>query len=242
MKKILFTILVLSFVGISGWANNLTDKEKRCRAILQPFTADQSLSDRVDNDLVMGVWKVTSNVQTQFIQFYTSGWVDIIVEDGIEPKYTNYQWSTMQIGDVVYLRMDSGNKEDDHLYKVKQNCEGLLLTDSESKVILSLEFLSGKEGESDPLMNEKLKGDWFDMDDPNNFQLRLSSNGQYDFIHDQQIESGRWIAFKEGPYLLLFKEGDCNPKVIPIKHIDFMNLDIKTVQSKIKSLEKKDVF
>lgn len=242
MKHTLYFILSMLFASALS-ANGVHDKAKRCKVILAPFTENQSLEERVASDLIQGIWSHEGDERVTFYRFNEEGHSEVIREAESGMSHHQYDWLVMQIGEVVYLRMDGGSVEDDHLYTIKQNCEGIILRHAHSGEITLLKF----EGNNDPgellPFIEEISGDWYGVSNPNGLQLRLSASGQYDFIYQDHIESGYWSLFPENHYLLLQAEGDAESKVINVKHLDFMNMDI-TLGSEQKhyALEKKQFF
>ena len=244
MKKFALTPIFACLL-IIGWANGTHDKEVRCEAIMAPFTADQSFAERVSEDLLLGVWKIEKPEKNQFLQFNADGETEIISNMKSVTEFDTYKWSVFQIGEVVYLRMDGGVKDDDHLYIVRQNCDGLILDHTFTNETSQLLFLRSKHEKASQSLRSELIGQWVDPIDENNFQLTLKENGEFIFMNQRSIDTGQWKVFDEGPFLMLYGEDSNKTTVLPVKHIDFMNLDLIITndndndRSKIISLEKK---
>lgn len=246
MKKIALTsFLVCSLLVL--WSNT-TDREARCEIILAPFSQEQSLADRVSQDLLTGVWRTTLEQGFQFIYFDPNGWSEILQDVDHKTEFKTYKWSVFEIGELVYLRMDGGNRNDDHLYIVRQNCDGILLNHTFTDEVLNLDFISSKDEDEVAMIEANLVGDWAEPTDPTVMSLALQENGEFIYMDRQLIQTGRWEVFIDGIYLMLYREEVCEPWIIPIKHIDFNHLDLIMSQPLpsdrpgIVSLEKQKIF
>lgn len=246
MKSTLMTFLSL-FLVIAAWSNNGQDKKLRCEVLMKPYSKSQSFEKRVAQDLVNGLWEHNTGDEIRLYQFDQEGSGSLLSDNQGDLSYQKLGWSVMQIGEVVYLRLDGGEVEYDHLYTIKQNCEGIILKHAQSGDITYLDFL-GAANNTDMISRlNDLKGQWFGTNDINGTQIRLYDDNQYDLIYNDRIESGYWQLFPEGHYIVLNKDYEDDFRVIKIKHLDFMSMDIhfgRTMdpQGKIYTLEKRELF
>ena len=242
----LFLLSLLLSTGLGAF-NDVRGHEDRCKKITQPFSEDESFEKRISDDLIHGIWKQTDGNYVTLYQFHKSGLTGVLTDREGSLQYQQLAWSVMQIGAVVYLRLDGGSVDNDHLYVIKQNCQGVILKHAHSSENLFLDY----EGKMDlstlfPRIND-LQGHWFASNNPNSMQIRLYDNQQYDLIYNNQIESGSWELFPDGNYLVLNREEENDFKVIKIKHVDFMSMDVTFDRSidpadNIFTLEKKQLF
>ena len=246
-KKILLTVFLVCTICVA-WSHTSNDKEARCEMILAPFSSEQSFADRITKDLLTGIWRSEINPGFQLIRFDEHGWVKVLEDINHSTTFKTYSWLVFEIGELVYLRMDAGTRNDDHLYIVRQNCDGIILNHTFSDEMIKLDFIRSKDDDEVNTIETYLVGDWADPIDHTHLSLTLKENREFVYMDRQVIKTGKWEVFKDGLYLMLYPEEIDEPWIIPLKHIDFYHIDVIIAPSslesrpKIISLEKQNIF
>jgi outer membrane lipoprotein-sorting protein len=242
--KTVIVFLFTMLISASSFADSITvaSKENRCRDIFtKPFTTANAL-ERVRADFQNGTWRTSNfidnneeNVKT--FSFQPDGNVEIITDnESGEVTLDRSTWNLEQVGDNVFMVMSDQNSNTGHMFLVKQNCDGIVLTEVVYQKHVVLEYIEHFPS-LDSRVTRDVYGKWKNikmgsMDNSTPVFIELSPKRQLTkttIVNDlEEKESGQWEITKDGKFLLL--HFGCSETVVhevyKIDQLDFASMTL----------------
>jgi len=173
---ILFVSLIcLSFTMHA--AQGLVSEELDCRLTSVRFPAYLTAVDKLEADLLQGVWAVENSEDEQSLyQFHDYGLVDVISTDAAgELSIESMMWKVEERnGSVALILTDTDFHE--HLIQVKATCEGLSATIMDSLNDIELVLKPTINAEELERMEASLVGEWNSVTFPSDMAKIMGCN------------------------------------------------------------------
>ena len=251
MKTIIPTVAFLLAATFSFAGETPTNEEEKCRNAVTNFPVDYNIAERVEWDLLRGIWTLTDTknaTETVFL-FNTYGVTDIIETqaDG-STDYSNSLWRVESYNGYAFLVLNEQPMSKDLLYRVDVTCKGITLTDVISNERMVLNHQPKKPDYKVNLQKANMIGDWDCVSYPFTAAQQLQSFGtasrmpgaflKYEFNpngtykksvgndSEVHVEEGHFEVSKDGKFLIFFaaNKGEMEDVVhTTIAHVKYMD-------------------
>lgn len=240
-------LITLLFAASAAFASNdfitTAPETLDCRAYATDLSLDPT--QLVAEDLIHGIWTLDENSGAKKVfQFNDYGIVDILQTsvDG-HTRYDNTMWSVREFDGRAFLVLTGHDMAQEHLFKVVQNCEGILLTNIANSDELFLHYQPLVNPIKVNLVKANLVGEWTNiagMQDGSagvSLRYQLDADGSYIRLlgvgQKEMPERGVWEISKDGQYIL-FHAGTnlCREtKVARIAYLDDHMLQLEPISN-----------
>ncbi|TAK41165.1 MAG: hypothetical protein EPO28_09000 [Saprospiraceae bacterium] len=245
MKSLVIITLVFAASAAFASGNFITTEPETldCRV----YATNRSLSPTqlVAEDLIHGMWTINeeSGAKKMF-QFNEYGIADILQSDANgNTNYSNALWSVREYEGRALLVLTNHDMAHEQLFKVVQNCEGIILTNiiSTDESVLHYQPLTNPVTVN--LVKASLVGDWtsISLTGPGAPQVSLhyqmNAGGSYTRLlclgQKEMPERGVWEISKDGQFILFHVEKPGTPdkcvetKVVRIAYVDDHTLQLE---------------
>ena len=232
MKTLIPTVAMLLLTAWAYGAIGPEGESSDCRTDLIAFPSNLSTLERVEFDLMNGVWTETflaSNAR-KVMQFNEYGIVDVLNfdENGIG-SYSNYMWRMEEFNGHPFLVLNNGQMEEELLFRIESTCQGLILSDPVSQEEIQLDYTPRKPEAKVNYSKAMLIGSWSsvtypfdvtnDYDACGAFEQIEGAYLNYEFTPDGAYvkrygsknihfeERGTFELSKDGQYILFHASG-----------------------------------
>ncbi len=240
-------------VAIFMYANQpISHDSFRCRSSYENIDPSLSLVEQLKQDLTSGLWldETKHDFVKEMITFAPSGRGERIRESN-EQLYQKEEifWNVEEHAGHLYLLLNTG-KNQGETFIIAPNCDGIVLSDVENRLIHSFDFISPKSKNNLDNIREDLVGKWENMlpqvklKDAGNPEIpattlegvqvlfNFGADGRFEktIVSNEEVnfqESGQWEVSKDGRYIYLHCKDDAGQaatQAIKIKHIDLDEL------------------
>jgi hypothetical protein len=220
---------------------NVNEKDKRCRQLFETPTTAANALYKVKYDLENGIWKSSkfmynTKESLKTFSFKSNGDATVVSEfvNG-EVTYSEINWNLNQVGENIFLVLTDVEGVAENMYNIKQNCEGIVLTEVVFQKHIVLEY-----SPESPILDTKISmdviGKWKNMKlgstDNNspvyfNFGYRNKFSKIFVESHAEKVMNGTWTITKDGNYLVLHYDDECNSnEVYKIDQLDFASMTL----------------
>jgi hypothetical protein len=239
MRAITTTVIFL-FLTLSVIADGAKgDTAQRCRNEVTNFDTGLSLIQRVEKDLLHGIWTDEAKAGSkQVYQFNNYGLVDIFTTDQFDRvSYSCQQWRVEKAGtQQAYLVLTAAQNGSEQWMRVETTCEGMVLTDES---IYSEVFLMHSPKTAAKKMQEAkflLRGEWYNATYPYHivgeyntcdetrkvpgaflnysFQKDGSYTKTYGTPSVKKTETGYYEISNDGQYVIFHSTAEGNPEQV----------------------------
>jgi len=239
-------LIILLFAANAAFASNnfitTAPETLDCR----DYAMDLSLSPTqlVAQDLIHGLWTQSESEGTiKMFQFNEAGIVDILRTDAeSNTSYNNTLWSVTEYDGQAFLVLTDHDMAHQRLFKVVQNCEGIILTNIAGSHQLTLLYRPLTNPIKVNLVKANLVGDWTsismaDTNTPLSLRYQMNADGSYARLlgsgRQEMPERGVWEISKDGQFILFHACKRTSPekyvstKVVRIVHVDDHTLQLE---------------
>lgn len=242
MKKILVAICLL-MSSTFMFTNTANASNPKCRKAVYNIRYDISLTDRVESDLVNGIWNLKiANLERGEreeirYQFNELGWVDIVsMNNEGQQNVENVMWRVEEYNNLPFLILTNPTDGKERMYQVEQTCDGVNLLDIVGYENLSFHYIKNVTEADINSIRNKMVGNWthegypFDiamnMDETGTFEpmegaymtFHFDANGTFTRklgAHTLSIKhNGFWEVSKDGKYVFFYISPSNNPEDI----------------------------
>ncbi len=244
-------VILLLFI----WQGAYSLDSSNCREVINLQSSHIASKWIVEKDLIEGLWWGELRGVVSSFYFNKSGLLLSISDDYPYGPADEKLWNTHEIDGKIFLSISTGDRY--YLYRVMQNCDGIILTDVNNHNHFRLAYQGAKKHQN---FFHDLIGSWnavsypftLSGDKPEIEGAKLSYKFNEDGTFQRDIqsaihhyqESGIWHLTEDNQYIVLYYFED-NPKqtyqseVIRILNKDFGHLDLEYV---IKSKDNSELF
>jgi hypothetical protein len=234
-------------------ASNTSLYAGECRKNVISPNPELNKAQVVRQDMISGIWSYTDKVgYINSIQFFDYGIAETLVTD-LEGTtcYNDMIWRIEEKNGEVSVVLTAHDMKHEHIFRVNQNCDGIVLTDVSSDEVTYINYTPKADAAFIQNLESNLYGDWSNITAPfdeigiqesgsptqfDNTFLRFSFEADNTFTcaygnNAIQIEeTGFWRLWDNGKYLILFvKENPKSDKFIDVRvakvrHVDSHSL------------------
>lgn len=240
-------------VAVFTYANQPTSHDSfRCRSTYENIDPSLSLVEQLKQDLTSGVWLDETNHEfvKEMITFAPSGRGEWIRETS-DLLYQKEQisWNIEEHAGNLYLFLSTSHNAPE-AYIIAPNCDGIVLSDLENKLVNTFHYISPKPFAKLNDIHEDLVGKWENilpqvkLKDAGNPEIpattlegvkvlfNFQADGQFrkSIISNDEVtfeETGQWEVSKDGMYIYLHcynESGQLATQAVKIKHLDLDEL------------------
>jgi hypothetical protein len=242
-----FALITLLFAASAAYSSNnfitTAPETLDCRA----YAADLSLSPTqlVAEDLIHGIWTLNESPGAKkMFQFNEYGIADILQTDAAgNTNYSNTLWSVREYDGQAFLVLTAHDMAHEQLFKVVQNCDGIILTNIASSDELVLLYQPLTNPVKVNLVKANLVGDWTSISVAGtgraqvSLRYQMNADGSYTRLlgvgQKEMPERGVWEISKDGQHILFHACKRNNPekcletKVVRIAYVDDHTLQLE---------------
>jgi len=240
-----------------------------CREIENLEDETLSISELARIDLLQGIWvKKDNHLHSEMIfHFIETGSVDIIfnTKDG-QSTYSHAHWEIEEHDDQAFLIWKEHN-EKDRLLKIKQTCDGLILTNVMNDKAYNLTYFPKEKNSKLDYLRNSLYGNWINGNYPFDiakdesdcgsfvpiegafFTFQFNKDGTYSKKWGSKVvefsESGTWEISADGKYVLFQAEsedGKHESTKTYLAKIKMIDMDMLVFEQTLESPGFEDVF
>lgn len=268
--QLVFTLLMAFFQCLPAKAD-LNLEIPDCRFNYYEIDFNTSLKEQFRKDLMSGIWKeeavAPSKIQ-QTVQFHDYGLVETFTYK--KGKFIGHElalWRIEEFNNGIFLVWINTQMEQENLLEVQQTCDGIVLTNVETKEVLNFNYKPNVDTKAKQFAESTLQGNWdnatypFDLTDSMNdcgtFEVMKKAFLKYKFNEDgtyektygnakvELKESGIWEVSEDGGFVVFLATIDQDPEqvyqtsVAKIRHI---NIDELVLEQALSSHEFNDLF
>ncbi len=237
-------LIILLFAANAAFASNnfitTVPETLDCR----DYAMDLSLSptELVAQDLIHGLWtQIESEGTINMFQFNEAGIVDILRTDAERnTSYNNTLWNVTEYDGQAFLVLTDHDMAHQRLFKVVQNCEGILLTNIANSHQITLLYQPLANPIKVNLVKANLVGDWTsislsDTRTPLSLRYQMNADGSYARYlgnrRQEMPERGVWEISKDGQFILFHAcKRDSPEKCVSTKVASIVYLDDHMLQ------------
>lgn len=269
MKTSAFSVLLVVYATMS-FAYQLPEPESlKCRIAVREINYAVGNVQRIENDLIHGIWTLKSLNSKLIFQFKDFGMLDLIeLKETGNTAYKNALWQVEEINGRAVLVITEKDMRQRRQFGVEQTCLGVVLKDQESLEELKLIHQSASNSMKINLMKANLVGDWTNVTYPFNLateldqcgtfeemkgaflRYRFNPDGTFQLTYGSSMmtvrESGCWELGINGEYVLLHvteKNGVKQPAETKLAKIVYVgDHELLMEQSLLTSGEFSDFF
>lgn len=220
MKYLFFAVLLsLSFISTAFAYSD-------CRPTM--FQAGTTLSHQeiIEQDLLVNRWAMKNAEGTTLYDFQDLGLVSQVHESVAgDFIYKEYLWVLHNIGDQVFLHLSTVEEGESLIYTVRQNCNGLVLTEVNQQNHYKLDYQGPKRAEGMQILHNDLPGMWQNINSGSWWYFAPDGTIQYPNQNFSLTEQGYYFLILDGKYLII-NPADGPTEVLRVNSTDFGYLDV----------------
>lgn len=254
-----FTFLTLGLMlSISVSATNpVNSPDKRCRQMVTDNNQNLTLAQKVELDLMEGIWSKESETGAATLSFREFGALDKMTATANgNMNFESCFWKIETYGGKPFLVMSDPNCKEETIYKTEQTCEGMILTDISTEKPVLLKYVRKASAKTLATMRTSLSGKWASITYPFDITKDLNRCGTFEEMKDAYLtwefrpdgkyvkhmgtakldieETGVWEISENGKFLVLRPvKDDANPEtstgayIAEVAHLDTGEMVLK---------------
>ena len=213
-----------------------------CRETMYQPGNTFSHRELIEKDLLSNRWEMKDQEGTTLYDFQSHGLVSQVMESVAgDFIYKEDLWQLHSIGEQVFLHLTTPLSDESQIFVVRQNCQGLVLTEVNEQNHYKLDYLGPKRTEAGEILNNDLPGMWKNINEGSDWYFAPGGSIQYPGLEDERNKQGYYFLIMDGKYLVVNHQQGIST-LFRINSTDFGNLDLSQQHQDTRLMLEKTTF
>lgn len=219
-----------------------TVASSRCRETMYQSGNHISHRDLIEKDLLSNRWEMKNQEGNTLYDFQSQGLVSQVLESVAgDFLYREYLWQLHSIGEQVFLHLTTPQSDESQIFVVRQNCQGLVLTEVNEQNHYKLDYLGPKRTEAAEILYNDLPGMWQNINEGSQWYFAPGGSIQQSGLDGNHTQKGFYFLIMDGKYLVVNHQQG-HSTLFRINSTDFGYLDLSQQHQDTRLMLEKTTF